>query len=166
MVRPSAGTGEPLTQSIVVECPLEHAFESFVGSIGEWWPLQPYSLGQADVVEVTFPPTLGAEVFESRSDGSTATWGTVTRWQPPDGFGLRWQVFSTPSDVDVEFTAVGPSHTRVEVVHSGWQAIAHSELAEVAALQASYSQGWRAVLSAFAGHVAADPADGLHDRHS
>ena len=38
---------EPIRRTITVQCSLEHAFRTFTEGIGNWWPVETYSIGIA-----------------------------------------------------------------------------------------------------------------------
>jgi hypothetical protein len=52
----------PVRQSIVVRSSRRHTFETFVRTIGAWWPVTPFSAGGDRVRDVTFEPRQGGRV--------------------------------------------------------------------------------------------------------
>jgi hypothetical protein len=42
----------PVRQSVLVRCPREHTFETFVAKMGVWWPVNPFSAGKDRVRDV------------------------------------------------------------------------------------------------------------------
>jgi len=49
----------PVRQSIMVRSGRRHTFDTFVRTIGIWWPVTPFSAGQDRVRDVTFEPRQG-----------------------------------------------------------------------------------------------------------
>jgi uncharacterized protein YndB with AHSA1/START domain len=70
-------------------------------------------------------------------DGSECQWGRVLAYEPPDRVVFSWDInpmwrietdLDKTSEVEVRFTAVGPTQTRVELEHrnldrhgDGWE---------------------------------------------
>jgi uncharacterized protein YndB with AHSA1/START domain len=153
----------PVRRSTVVASDHLHTFEVFVATIAAWWPVQPFSAGGARVRDVTFEQRLGGRVYETWDDGSTVDWGTVLAWDPPHRFAMTWLVTGTPTEVELTFTALGPSRTLVAVEHRGWEALSDAELSADCALPGGYSggsvtRGWVAVLGSLAARLGGAPA--------
>jgi hypothetical protein len=55
----------PVRQSIVVRSGRPHTFDTFVRTIGIWWPVTPFSAGKGRVLDVTFEPRPGGRVYET-----------------------------------------------------------------------------------------------------
>ena len=108
-----------MRQSVVVRAPLRHTFETFVRTIGIWWPVQPFSAGQERVRDIALEQREGGRVYEIWDDGTEASWGELRSWSPPDGFVMTWQGTPVPTEVELSFTALGPELTRVTVEHRG-----------------------------------------------
>src|ERR1700728_3398043 len=83
-------TIEPIRKSVIVPASAERAFELFTAGLGEWWPLATHSVGQDQATGVVFGEGVGGSIVESLADGSTAVWGTVTRWEPPRLLACTW----------------------------------------------------------------------------
>jgi hypothetical protein len=148
--------------STLVRSDREHTFDTFVGTIGVWWPVQPMSGGGERVRNVTFERQVGGRVYETWDDGTTVDWGQLGRWDPPAGFMMSWQGTPAPTEVELSFTALGPALTRVTVEHRGWEALNDEQLAEDCAHPGGYSTGgydigWTKVLELF--RVAAEQAE-------
>jgi len=157
--RTMAMSPEPIRRSTLVRSDQAHTFDVFVRRLREWWPLQPYSLGEDRVVDVTFTQRLGGPVFETRDDGSRATWGHVTAWDPPHRLAMSWEVFVGDTEVEVTFRPLGPALTRVELEHRGWERLSEHELRAATAAMGGYEAGWVAILAALTGAAeGADPA--------
>ncbi len=153
---PSPLRRPPIRQSTLVRSNVEHTFDAFVGRIGEWWPVRPYSIGQDRVVGATFERAEGGRVYETLDDGHEVTWGHVLEWNPPLGFTMTWELLSAVTEVQLTFRPLGPSLTRVEVEHRGWERLSEADMATVTAVPGGYDAGWANVLSAFAAHVGPD----------
>lgn len=155
----------PVRQSTLVRCDAERTFESFVATIGSWWPVRPFSAGQERVADVTVEQLQGGRVYETWRDGTQVDWGTVTTWQPPERFVMTWTMTPVPSEVEFTFAALGPSLTRVAVEHRGWEAMTEQQLAQDCAvpggyLGGGYVAGWATILGAMAEAVSADTPHG------
>ncbi len=74
----------PVRQSIVVRSGRRHTFDTFVRTIGIWWPVTPFSAGRDRVRDVTFEQRQGGRVYETWQDGTEVDWGEVLAWAPPE----------------------------------------------------------------------------------
>ena len=119
-------TETSVTKSVVVNCPIAHAFEVFTKRFDIWWP-RSHHIGKADMEEAVIEPREGGRWYEKGVDGSECEWGKVLAWAPPTHVGLSWHLDGTwsynadpsrASRVDVRFTDEGAGKTRVELVHS------------------------------------------------
>jgi hypothetical protein len=140
--------------STLVRSDREHTFDTFVRTIGVWWPVQPLSAGRERVRDVTFERQVGGRVYEIWDDGTTVDWGEVGVWDPPAGFTMSWHGTPVPTEVELSFTALGPNLTRATVEHRGWEALTEEQLAEDCAYRGGYSTGgydlgWTKVLELF-----------------
>ena len=125
-----------VTSSVVVGAPIEKAFSVFTDGIATWWSPDHHVL-QTELAEMVFEPREGGFIYDRGVDGSECRWARVLVYQPPHrlvfswDISLQWQIESDPkrtSEVDVRFTAEGPSRTRVELEHrhidrhgDGWE---------------------------------------------
>ena len=153
----------PVRQSVLVRAPLRHTFETFVRTIGIWWPVQPFSAGKERVRDITLEQRAGGRVYEKWDDGTEAVWGELVTWSPPDRFVMTWQGTPVPTEVELSFTAVGPELTRVAVEHRGWEALTEEQLGEDCALPGGYSSGgyaigWARILGCFAATLGTESA--------
>jgi uncharacterized protein YndB with AHSA1/START domain len=126
-------------RQIVVEAPLEKAFEVFTARFGDFKPPE-HNLLAAPIAETVFEPRVGGSIYDRGADGSECHWARVLAYEPPArvvfswDIGPTWQVESEPentSEVEVTFTAEGPDRTRVELEHRkldrhgpDWEAVA------------------------------------------
>jgi hypothetical protein len=94
-------------------------------------------------------PRVGGEIVESIRGGRESHWGTITAWEPPTRVAFTWHPGRTPESatrVEVRFVPDGTG-TRVELVHSGWEAM--GDLAKTA--RNGYPIGWAYVLRLYGG---------------
>ena len=75
---------------------------------------------------VIFEGRVGGRCYTEQEDGSEADFGTILVWDPPRRFVMAWQVtaqwkyepdLDRSSEVEVVFTPVGTTETRVDVEH-------------------------------------------------
>jgi uncharacterized protein YndB with AHSA1/START domain len=115
----------PLSGRIGVDIPLDAAFRFFTGSFDSWWPRE-FHIGQVEMAEAILEPGEGGRWYERGVDGSECEWGRVLVWEPPHRFVVTWQINGEwqydpdpdhASEIEVRFSADGPSQTRVELEH-------------------------------------------------
>jgi hypothetical protein len=145
----------PVRQATTVRSDRAHTFDTFVRTIGVWWPVTPFSRGQDRVRDVTIERHAGGRVYESWDDGTEADWGRILVWEPPERFVMRWELTPVATEVELTFRALGPALTRVEVEHRGWEALDDAQLGRDCALPGGYHggayvEGWRRILTRFA----------------
>lgn len=121
---------------IVVDAPVERAFRLFTEQFDRIKPREHNMLG-VDIAESVFEPRAGGRVYDRGVDGSECQWGRVLAYEPPDRVVFSWDInpmwhietdLDKTSEVEVRFTAVGPTQTRVELEHrnldrhgDGWE---------------------------------------------
>jgi uncharacterized protein YndB with AHSA1/START domain len=146
-------TVAPVLRSVTVECAPEHAFRVFTERLGEWWPLETYSIYGGDVAGAFFEPGEGERIVERSKAGEESNWGEILVWEPPSRLAFTWHPGSAPdepsTEVELHFVAVGEA-TRVELEHRGWEALAKPE-----ETRSGYEQGWPGVLARYAAATAA-----------
>jgi hypothetical protein len=154
----------PVRQSTIVRSDIEHTFDTFVRTIGAWWPVNPFSAGQDRVRDVVIERRPGGRVYERWDDGTEVDWGELLTWKPPARFSMTWVQTPVPTEVELTFAALGPALTRITVEHRGWEALTDEQLAQDCALPGgyqagSYSAGWAQILGRAAAALgpAADP---------
>jgi uncharacterized protein YndB with AHSA1/START domain len=150
----SALVRPPIRQSIVVHQRRDKTFETFVGRIGEWWPLTPFSTGTSRVVRVRFEEHVGGRVYEIWDDGTERDWGRVLDWEPPERFVMTWNITGEPTDVELRFTALEDGTTQVDLEHRGWERLTDAQLGKDCALPGGYlggsfNRGWTIILGRF-----------------
>jgi uncharacterized protein YndB with AHSA1/START domain len=131
-----------IRKTIHVAAPLERAFEVFTTDWAAWWPTATHSVAQG---ETTADWRLGGLVLETKGD-ERHEWADVLELDPPHSLRLRWRVNpgKPPTEVSVSFVAEGDG-TRVDLVHSGWEAFADRADEEFQ----GYTSGWGVVLAAY-----------------
>ena len=135
---------EPLEFSFTVDCPVEHAFETWTGRINTWWP-KDHNAGGQPVGSVFFEAGEAAAPSNvvktgSNANGAKSTSGT----HPPTSDTPGISDGGEPTQVDITFAASGSS-TDVRIVHSGWHLLTDDpELRRKA-----NTSGWRGVLGAY-----------------
>ena len=128
--------GTSVQTSIVVDAPVERAFDVFTRDIGSWWPPEHHIL-QGELAEMVFEPRAGGSVYDRAVDGSECRWARVLAYEPPGrlviswDINLQWQIEADPertSEVEVRFIPEGAERTRVELEHrnlerhgEGWE---------------------------------------------
>jgi DNA-binding transcriptional ArsR family regulator/uncharacterized protein YndB with AHSA1/START domain len=133
-----AETTTSVRTSIVVEAPVERAFEVFTSDFGRFKPPE-HNLLQAEIAETVFEPRAGGYLYDRAVDGSECRWARVLAYEPPHrlvcswNISPRWQIEADPaktSEWEVRFIAETPGRTRVELEHrhldrhgEGWEAV-------------------------------------------
>ena len=114
---------EPLRLSLVVECPVEHAFDVWTAKTSSWWPLT-HTVTVEPGLEVVFEGEPGGRIFERTPSGLEVDWGKITVWEPPRRLGYLWHIRTDRADateVEIGFFDQGDSTTRVDIEHRGWE---------------------------------------------
>jgi uncharacterized protein YndB with AHSA1/START domain len=122
--------------SILVDAPIDRAFEVFTQDIGSWWPPEHHIL-QSELGDMVFEPRQGGHVYDRGTDGSVCRWARVLAYEPPErvvfswDISLAWQLEGDPektSEVEVRFFSETTERTRVVLVHrnihrhgEGWE---------------------------------------------
>jgi len=137
----------PVHKSVTVPIAPGQAFELFISQIGTWWPLATNSVGLERSRSISCGTSVGDELVETLSDGTTAVWGSVLESDPPHLIALSWHAGRSADDatrLELTFTASGDRGTTVELTHSGWERWADGD-----AQARGYSGGWDVVLAAY-----------------
>jgi uncharacterized protein YndB with AHSA1/START domain len=146
----STTTFAPIERSLTVDVDPDWAFRFFTEKIGDWWPLEDYSVfamtGRGRPDAVLFEPGVGGRVYERLGDDE-AIWGVVTAWEPPHRVVFSWNTNADwPADTEVELTFSAEGNgTRVHVRHTGFDRL--GEVAEAAHM--GYTRGWGEVLGRY-----------------
>ena len=142
--------------SIVVEAPIERAFQVFTGEFDRIKPRE-HNLLQVEVAETVLEPHVGGYIYDRGVDGSECRWARMLAYEPPHrlvfswDIGPTWQIELDPaktSEVEVRFIAEAPERTRVEVEHrnldrhgEGWESVREGVASD---------QGWPLYLQRYA----------------
>jgi uncharacterized protein YndB with AHSA1/START domain len=141
----------PLRRQVVVPAGPDVAFDVFTRRIGDWWPLDRFSVHGAKATTAF----RDGRIVETGPDGVQAVWGTVLDWDPPHGLRFTWHPghgADRAGQVEVSFAPVTDALTLVTLEHSGWE-----RLADPAGARDEYRNGWPAVLGGYASTV--EPQD-------
>jgi uncharacterized protein YndB with AHSA1/START domain len=146
--------------SILVDAPVERAFEVFTQDFGKFKPVEHNLLG-VEIAETVFEPRVGGHLYDRGVDGSECRWARVLAYEPPDRVVLswkispHWQIENDPakaSEWEVRFIAETPERTRVEIEHrnldrhgEGWEGVREG---------IGGSEGWPLYLERYASLVA------------
>jgi uncharacterized protein YndB with AHSA1/START domain len=149
-----------VTAETVVEVPIERAFRVFTEDFDRIKP-RDHSLLTVEIEETVLEPHAGGNIYDRGVDGSECRWARVLAFEPPHrllfswDISPRWQLETDPnrtSEVEIRFTELGPSSTRVRLEHrhlerhgDGWEAERDS---------VSGDEGWPLYLSRYAEAVA------------
>ena len=139
----------PVVQTIDIAAPPERVFQLFVDpeQLVRWWP---------DAARLE--PRLGGRIeleFEGRGDVS----GEITRFEPPYALGFTWVRGVAPdvtTHVEVTISEDGSGGARVELVHTGWEAVPAELLSDWRAL---HGAGWEFFLRCLADLAEGRPVD-------
>jgi uncharacterized protein YndB with AHSA1/START domain len=149
-------TDTSVRTSIVVEAPLERAFNVFVEDFDRIKPREHNMLG-VDIAETVFEPRVGGSIYDRGVDGSECRWARVLAYEPPDRVVFSWDISphwqietdtEKTSEVEVRFVSETPDRTRVELEHrnldrhgAGWEGAREGVAAD---------QGWPLYLQRYA----------------
>jgi uncharacterized protein YndB with AHSA1/START domain len=130
---------ETLRQHVVVEAPLDRAFQVFTDRFGDFKPRE-HNLLSVPIAETVFEARVGGHIYDRGEDGSLCKWARIVAYEPPNrvvftwDIGPTWQVENDPtrtSEVEVRFSAESAERTRVELEHrhierhgDGWESVA------------------------------------------
>lgn len=125
-------------RQVVVDAPLDRAFQLFVERFGDVKP-KDHNLLASPIVETRFEPCVGGHIYDRAEDGSECHWARVLVYEPPERVVFSWDIGPTwqiepdeanASEVEVRFVAEGDRRTRVELEHRhldrhgpGWEAV-------------------------------------------
>jgi uncharacterized protein YndB with AHSA1/START domain len=140
-----------VVRSITVNAPVERAFSVFTESFSAWWPAA-HHINPQGYEAAYIEPRVGGRWFERAPDGTECEWGTVLAWEPPHRVLLTWQLNGEfeydpdadhASEVEVRFTAEGPSQTRVDLVHGRLERVVSGDKLAAAV---GHTDGWNGLL--------------------
>jgi uncharacterized protein YndB with AHSA1/START domain len=132
-------------RQIVVNAPLERAFDVFIRQFGDFKPRE-HNLLDAPVAETVFEPKVGGHIYDRGVDGTECRWARVLAYDPPDRVIFSWDIstqwrieteLDATSEVEVRFIAETSQRTRVELEHrhldrhgTGWDSVRDSVAGE------------------------------------
>ena len=148
-------------RTITVAASQQRAFEVFTAQLGSWWP-KDYHIGEAEMADFVLEPQIGGRWYEVGVDGKECETGRVTAFDPPQRLTLAWHLDGSfqydpdpehASEVEVRFIVEGPTQTRVEVEHRGFER--HGAGADAVRGSVDSPRGWTYCLELFAKKAAA-----------
>jgi len=154
-------TSTSVSTSIVIEAPVERAFEAFVHEMASWWNPDHHIL-EGQLAEMVVEPRVGGHIYDRGVDGNECHWARVLAYEPPHRFVFSWDISpewkletdpDRTSEVEVSFISEGPQTTRVELVHRNLDR--HGEGWEDVRGSVGSPGGWPGGLERFAGYVQA-----------
>jgi hypothetical protein len=118
---------EPLRVSFTVACSPEHAFRTWTSEITRWWP--PDHTMTGNPATIVLEGRAAGRIFERSLDGTEHDWGEVRTWQPPDLLEYSWHLGRGRDRATLVRVRFLPDEagTRVEIEHSGWDAVTGSD---------------------------------------
>jgi uncharacterized protein YndB with AHSA1/START domain len=127
-----------VTTSIVVEAPIERAFQVFTEDFGAFKPPD-HNMLSVEIAETVLEARVGGHLYDRGVDGSECRWARILAYEPPHRLVFswdldpQWQVETDPdktSEVEVRFIAESPDRTRVQLEHrnldrhgDGWEGV-------------------------------------------
>jgi uncharacterized protein YndB with AHSA1/START domain len=131
-------TNTAVKHTIVVDAPLERAFEVFTKDFGKFKPKE-HNLLAVPIAETVFEPRVGGHIYDRGTDGSECRWARVLAYEPPSRVLLTWEISpqwrldtdpNNTSEWELRFTAETPNRTRLELEHreldrhgAGWESV-------------------------------------------
>jgi uncharacterized protein YndB with AHSA1/START domain len=125
--------------SIVVDAPIERAFDVFTRGFGSFKPRDHNLLHGVDIAETVFEPRVGGYLYDRGVDGSVCRFARVLAYEPPHRLLMSWLISPSwqlerdpakASEWEVRFVAEAPKRTRVELEHrhldrhgEGWERV-------------------------------------------
>jgi uncharacterized protein YndB with AHSA1/START domain len=147
---------------IVVEAPIERAFQVFTEDFGSFKPPE-HNLLDVEIAETVFEPREGGHLYDRGVDGSECRWARVFTYEPPDRVMISWDInpqwqietdLAKTSEVEVRFISETPERTRVELEHRNLDR--HGDGWEVVREGVGGEGGWPLYLQRFAELLAED----------
>jgi uncharacterized protein YndB with AHSA1/START domain len=142
----------PVRKSIRVKATQAHAFDVFTAGLDRWWP-RDHGIGRKPMKAMMMETRLGGRWYELSEDGSQATVGRITVWEPPARFVMSWDISCDwkgdqpiGSEVEVKFIAEGADATRVELEHRKFEQMGEQAGAK---MRGDVDGGWPGLLEIF-----------------
>jgi uncharacterized protein YndB with AHSA1/START domain len=149
-------------KSVTVEAPQERAFAVFT-NMTTWWIMDSHHIGEQVPEAIVMEPRAGGRWFERTSDGVETEWGRIIDWEPPTRVLLAWHLNhewefdpdpEKATEIEVHFVAEGPTTTRVELEHRGFERL--GEHAASVSEAVGSPNGWSGLLALYAKVAEAD----------
>src|SRR5262245_4244753 len=149
-------TATSVRVSIVVEAPIERAFQVFTEDFGSFKP-RDHTLLEAELAETVFEPRVGGFLYDRGVDGTECRWARILAYEPPERVVFSWDISpqwrlepdpAKASEVEVRFIREAPDRTRVELEHRNLER--HGEGWEGVRAGVGGDQGWPCYLKRFA----------------
>ena len=153
-------TDTAVTTSIVVEAPLERAFQVFTEEFDRIKPRE-HNMLEVEIAETVFEPQVGGHIYDRGLDGSECRWARVLAFEPPDRVVFSWDInpqwqiesdLEKTSEVEVRFISETSQRTRVELEHRNLDRHGEGWEGERAAVDSE--GGWPLYMQRFAEQVA------------
>ena len=109
---------EPIRHRVEVDVPITHLWNVMTdpATVSQWLGCLNYQAKLGHTFYMQMDPAK-----RTASDLSGATHCDVTALEKPAHFAFSWYMPGTPkTNVSLRLTSVGPSKTRVDFVHDGW----------------------------------------------
>ncbi len=115
-------TPTAVRQELVVNAPIERAFNVFTEGYHTWNPPE-HHIGEVELDHTIMEQREGGRWYEVGVDGSQCDWGRVLAWEPPHRLVYLWHLrFDRADATEVEVTfAPHPDGTLVRIEHRGWE---------------------------------------------
>jgi uncharacterized protein YndB with AHSA1/START domain len=114
---------EPVRKQIVINAAQAHVFSVFTDGVDKLWPRE-HHIGASPLKQAIIEPKSGGRWYSTCQDGSEIDVGKVLVWEPPRRLVLAWQITGEwkydpafITEVELTFTAEGPTRTRVDLEH-------------------------------------------------
>jgi uncharacterized protein YndB with AHSA1/START domain len=155
----SSHTQAPTTtvrHSVVIEAPIERAFDAFTQDFDRIKPREHNLLG-VEIAESIFEPHVGGYLLDRGVDGSECRWARVLAYEPPHRLVFSWDIsphwqlesdLDRASEVEVRFTAETATRTRVQLEHRNLDR--HGQDWEALRDGVGGSEGWPLYLQRYA----------------
>lgn len=139
---------------VVVEAPADRAFRVFTEKMESWWPAT-HHIGKSEMKSIVLDRHANGRWAEIGADGSECNWGRVLVWDPPKRLVLGWQITAKwqfdpnlVTEVEINFTPLGTSKTRVALEHRNLERFGADE--EAVRKSVGSDGGWSLLLGKFA----------------
>lgn len=148
-------TSPVVRREIVVDVPVEVAFDAFTRRFGDFKPRE-HNLLASPIARTEFEPRVGGHIVDVAVDGSECRWARILAYEPPTRVVFSWDISprwaletdpSSSSEVEVRFVSQGEHRTKLELEHRnldrhgpGWESVADG---------VADDQGWQLYLERY-----------------